>query len=75
VNDETPDEPGASSGDPQVDAALGRLSDLDETDLDQQAEVFDGVQRALSEALASPTNDTSGDLDDRSASDDGAGEA
>ena len=69
MNDETPDEGGTVTGEPQVDAALAGLSDLDETDLAQHAQVFDSVQRALSEALASP----SGDLDS-SGADDGPGE-
>jgi len=74
VNDETPDEPGLPTGDPQVDAALSRLSDLDETDLDQHPEVFDAVQRVLGEVLASRAGEVSTDVPDDTGADDGARE-
>ncbi len=46
-----------STGDARVDAALERLSDLDDLELDDHAELYDDVHRRLGSVL----DGTSGD--------------
>lgn len=40
-----------STGEAQVDAAVARLAELDERDVDEHADVFDDIHRTLGKVL------------------------
>jgi hypothetical protein len=51
VNDEHDGDAAFSTGDAQVDAALGRLDELDERPLDEHADVYGDIHRSLGSVL------------------------
>jgi hypothetical protein len=51
VNDATTEPSSLSTGDAAVDAALTRLDELDESDLERHVEIYDDLQAALGAVL------------------------
>ena len=56
-----PDQPPDEAGDPRVRSALGRLTPLDELDVEDHVPVYDAVHRDLQDALADAADEPGSD--------------